>query len=452
MPLEVRPIPKLTYKLRLTPQMRLALNLLQPPLTKLKEYIKEEIEKNPVLEPIDKDPLPTRKKFESSIAGFDEGRPETEMSWSEDDEEKRRFKESLIIKQAILRDHLLRQLHLLTYTDNDRRIGELIIGNINDDGYLRCSIEDIAKSSETTKSQIEGVLSLIHTFDPIGVGARDLRECLLLQLKSKGEENSLAGQIVNKYLPFLEKKRYKYIAGKLKTSTDRIKDAMKEIVRLEPKPGQSFSTERALPLIPDATLKKTKEGYEVVLNDWELPRITINEKYRKMLKQSDTPEDTREYLRERFRAAKSLIHGIKKRKETIQKVIEDIVYVQKDFFDNGGANFKPMTLEQIAKRIGKHKSTVSRAISNKFLHTPHGIFELRHFLNSSVKQNNGEVYSSKNIKNKILELTKEEDKTRPLTDNEISNQFNREGILVARRTISKYREQLKILPSKSRRE
>lgn len=437
MPLELRPSPKLTYKLRLTPQMKLSLNLLQLPLIKLKEYIEQEIEKNPLLELIDRDPNPQGK---------------APATLTEEDEEKKEYRESLINKPPTLQDHLSRQLRLLANSSNDCKIGESIIGNINDNGYFQGSIKDIAELNKITKSQVEKILYLIHTFDPIGVGARDLRECLLLQLKARGQEDSLAGKIVDKYLSFLEKKRYECIAKKIKTSVAKIKESIKEIARLEPKPGRSFSTEEAVRLIPDAALKKNKDGYEIVLNDWELPHVTLNEKYKKMIKQKDTPGDAKEYLIERLKAARALINAVSKRKETMQKIIEDIVYIQRDFFDSGVAGFKPMTLEQIAKRIGKHKSTVSRAISNKFLQTPHAIRELRYFLSSGVKQGNSEIYSSKNIKAKISELIRRENKKRPLTDEEIANQFRQNGIFVSRRAITKYREQLKILSSKSRRE
>ena len=371
---------------------------------------------------------------------------------TKEDEEKKQHRESLIIKPPTLQEHLLKQLYLLTNSNDERKIGEAIIGDINANGYIRSSIEDIVEISKATKSQVEKILVLIQTFDPIGVGTRDLRECLLLQLKARGEENSLAGQIVDKYLSFLEKRRFEYIAKKLKVSVKRIKLALKDIAHLEPKPGRSFSTEKTIHLVPDAAIRKSNEGYEIILNNWELPHITINDKYKTMIKQKETPEDAREYLKDRFKAARSLIDAVKKRKDTIQKVIEEIVYVQKDFFDDGAGNFKPMTLEQIAKRIGKHKSTVQRAISNKFLQTPHGIFELRYFLNSGVKQKNSELYSSKNIKFKILELIRMENKKEPLTDQDITNQLMQTGIFVSRRTLTKYREQLKILSSKSRRE
>ena len=351
-----------------------------------------------------------------------------------------------------MQEHLSRQLHLFANSDDERKIGESIIGNINDNGYLDCSIDEIAESNRTTKSQVEKVLVLIQTFDPIGVGARDLRECLWLQLKVKREENSVAGQIVDKYLAFLEKKRYGYIAKKLKRSVEEIKDAIKEIAKLEPKPSCSFNQEITQRLIPDAILRKNKNDYEVIPNDWDLPHFSLNAKYKEMLKKADTPTAVKEYLQERLKAGRSLIDAVNKRKETIQKIIEEIVYAQKDFLDNGTTHFKPLTLSQIADKIGKHKSTVSRAISNKYIQTPYGILELRDFINSGVKQQNGELFSSKTIKAKIKAFIENEKKKNPLSDLEISNCFKKEGILVSRRTIAKYRHQLKILPSKSRRE
>ena len=493
MQLELKPVNKLTYKLRLTPQMRLAISLLQMPLVKLKDYVKQQIEENPLLEIGNSEP--PLKEVESDVS-YDS---------DESDVEKQNYRESLITKPATLSDHLLNQLHLFVNSDEERKIGEVIIANIDDNGYLilkdrpsyplrkglKSSIEEIAKSTQApldknyltgqaTSQEVEKVLSLIQTFDPIGVGARDLRECLLLQIKVRGQENSLTSQIIDKYLPYLEKKRFEFIAKKLsagggsafggKVTVKRIKEAIKEIASFEPKPGRSFNTEKPARLIPDAILKRDNDKYEVVYNDWELPNLGLNSKYKQMLKQKDIAEDTKEYLRERFKQGKFLINAINKRKETIQKVTEAIVYHQRDFF-NGmytptpielkkntattigvGVDLKPMTLSQIAKLVGKHKSTVSRTVSNKYLQTPDGIFELRHFLNSGVKQENGESYSSKAIKSKILDLIKNEEKERPLADQEIVASLKKDGTSVARRTIAKYRHQLKILSSKSRGE
>ncbi|MDP2922296.1 MAG: RNA polymerase factor sigma-54 [Candidatus Omnitrophota bacterium] len=470
MPLELKLTPKLTYKLRLSPQMKLSLSLLPLPLVKLKEYIIEEIEKNPLLEVLTSESVfPNNKQNSDIVTNIEQQNSEPESPWSEEDEKKRQYKESLIATSPTLQEHLSRQLHLFVNFDGERKIGELIIGNIDDNGYLSCPVDEIAESSKTTKFQVEKVLNLIQTFDPIGVGARNLRECLLIQLKAKGEENSLNGRIVDKYLPFLEKKRYKYLVKKLsakggslpdrqagtsgrKVSVEEIKEAVKEIASLEPKPGRSFSTEKTVRLIPDAILKKNKDRYEVILNDCELPSIKINDKYKTMLKEENTPSDVKRYLIERLNAAKALISAIDKRRRTIQEITEDIVNFQKESLDKELNDFKPMSLSQIAKRIGKHKSTVSRTIANKYIQTPYGILELRYFLNSGIKQENGEFYSSKNIKLEIIEMINNEDKRKPIGDQDITNLFRQKGISVSRRTITKYRTQLKILPSQSRQE
>ncbi|OGW71956.1 MAG: RNA polymerase sigma-54 factor [Omnitrophica bacterium GWA2_41_15] len=440
MPLQVRLTPKLTYKLRLTPQMRLDISLLQMPLVKLKDYIKQQIEENPLLE------------TESMDALLKEDVSDLNDNSHKSDAEKQDYRESLITYTVNLQQHLLRQLHLLADTEEEHKIGQFIIDNINDDGYLRASIEEIAESAQAVPLQVQKVLSLIQTFDPVGVCARDIRECLLLQIKTKGQENSLAGQVIDKYLHYLEKKRFEFIAKKLKVPIERIQEAVKEIANLEPKPGRSFNTERAVRWIPDAILKRNNDKYEVMLNDWELPSLKINPKYKRMLNQKDITEDTKEYLKERLEKGKFLINAINKRKDTIQKVTEAIVYIQEDFLDNGMQNLKSMTLSQIAKLVGKHKSTVSRTVSNKYLQTPDGIFELRHFLNSGVKQENGELYSSKAIKSKIKELINHENKETPLTDQKIVNLLKQDEISISRRAIAKYRHQLKILPSQSRRE
>jgi len=434
MELSLKPSNKLTYKFRLTPQMRLAISLLQMPLVKLKEFVEKQVEENPLL-------------------NLENIKPPKEVNYDFTSVEDQNYKESLITKPATLQDHLLSQLQLLADSSDVREIGELIIGNINDDGYLGCPIEDIKpESRKITQSDIEKALSLIQTFDPIGVGARDLRECLLLQLRSKGQNDSLACQIVDKHLPNLQNKRYDHIAKKLMVPVEKIKESMKEIANLEPKPGRSFGTERPVYLIPDAIVRKNKDGYELIPNDWELPRITLNAKYKRMLKQKDAPEDAKVYLNERLKAARSLINAINKRRETIRQVTETIVSIQNGFLENGATDFKPMTLEQIAKRIGKHKSTVCRAVTGKYLQTPQGIFELRSFLSSGVKQENGDFLSSKAIKSRMKDVIENENKEKALTDQKIVDLFKKDEISISRRTVAKYRDQLKILSSKSRRE
>jgi len=434
MQLELKPANKLIYKFRLTPQMRLAISLLQMPLVKLKEFVEKQVEENPLL-------------------NLENVKPPKEVNYDFTSVEDQNYKERLITKPATLQDHLLSQLQLLADSDDVRETGELIIGNINDDGYLGCPTEDIKpKSGKIARSEVGKVLSLIQTFDPIGVGAKDLRECLLLQLRAKDREDSPAYKIVDSYLPYLQNKRYDYIAKKIEVPVEKIKEAIKEIANLEPKPGRAFNTEKPVYLIPDAIVRKNKDGYELTPNDWELPRITLNEKYKRMLKQKDTPEDAKVYLNERLKAARSLINAISKRRETIRQVTETIVSIQNGFLENGAADFKPMTLEQIAKRIGKHKSTVCRAVTGKYLQTPQGIFELRSFLSSRVKQENGDFLSSKAIKSRIRDIINNENKEKLLADEDIVDLFKKDGISIARRTVAKYRGQLKILSSKSRAE
>ncbi|MBU1121167.1 MAG: RNA polymerase factor sigma-54 [Candidatus Omnitrophica bacterium] len=452
MPLKIEPINKLTYKLKFTPQMKLSTELLQLPFVKLQEFIKQQIEENPLLRNDIKESPPERingtdMPVPYSISAKEFG----EKNYSAGEREKQDFRESLITKPVTLHEHLLRQLHLFASSDPDCKIGELIIGDIDDNGYLRSSLKEISESADTDISRAEKVLSLIQTFDPAGAGAKDLRECLMLQLKVTGEENSLAGRIIDKFLPFLAKKRYSYIASKLKVSEEKVKQALKEITSLEPKPGRSFNNEITIRLIPEAVIQKNNQNYEISFNSG-LPNVRLNAKYKQMLSQENTAQDVKKYLKERLKAANFLIEAIAKRKETLRKVIEDIVCIQKDFLDNGYDYFKPMTLEQIATRIGKHKSTVSRAINNKCVQTPWGILELRHFLNSGIKQKSGESFSSKAIKVKIKEFIAEENKQKPLNDNQIVKLLNQEKISAAVRTVTKYRNQLKIPSSKMRKE
>jgi RNA polymerase sigma-54 factor len=433
--LRLKLVNKLTYKLKLTPRLKLAINLLQMPLIELRASVAKQVEENPLLEFESKELLPN---LPGSNYNFDD--------------EKQQYKESLINKPPTLCEHLLKQLRLTADMDAEYKTGELIIENIDEDGYFRCSIEEIGESLKIDLSRVERVLLLIQTFDPLGVGARDLRECLLSQMKGRVSKNSLEWQITDNFLSFLEKKRYKHIAQKFNVSIEDIKQAVKKIAQLEPKPGRSFNAEEIVCLTPDAVLRKNKDGFEVVFNNWDLPRLTFNNKYKKMLRQKDTPRDVKKYLRERFEAAKSLIDAIEKRKKTLHEVMEAIVFIQKDYLEKGKEHFRPMTLFQIADMVGKHKSTISRAVNNKYLQTPYGIFELKKFFNSSVKQENGKCLSSKTIKFKIESLINNENKENPLTDQRIVERFKQEGMVISRRAIAKYRSQLKILSSRSRQE
>lgn len=432
---QLKLIPKLTYNLRLTPQMKLSLNLLELPLLQLKEYLNEQIEKNPLLEYLE---------YEPAIPTVDE-----------EDEKKLQYQKELITQAPTLQEYLLEQLHQNVKLKKEIEIGEFVIGNIDENGYFTGSVKEGALKFKVNPAEIERILSLIQTFDPAGIGARNLRECLLLQLKRTPKKASLEHKIINKHLLLLEKRKYEDIAKalsvkKVKISIEEIKEAIKEIAKLNPKPGLTFSNEKTKYIIPDAVIRKKENGYEVLLNEGEFPRITINKKYQMMLKEKNTAEETRNYLKERLSAAQTLLSALLKRKETIQKITEIIIHIQKDFLNKKEAGLLPLTLEQIARQAGRHKSTICRAISNKYIQTPHGIFQLRYFINPGVKQKDGEPLSSTAIKSKIAKLIKNENKRKPLTDRKINAILKQERITISRRVIAKYRKQLKIPSSKLR--
>lgn len=432
--LKIQPI----HKLKLSPQIKLNIKLLQLPLFRLAELIKQQAEENPLLEL--EESLPDESFKSNQVEG------------------KQQYKETLITKPTTLFEHLSIQLPLVTQSGQQQKIGESIIGNLDDNGYLRISLTEIAQKLKTSKSKVEKMLALVQTLDPSGIGARNLRECLLIQLyRTKKSKNSLCYQIVDKYLYLLEKKRFNFIAKKLsssdkKVSVEKVKQTVGEIAKLEPKPGRSLAPEKRMALIPDVLLKKNRDKFEIVFNDWELPRIKLNRKYRKMLEQKDTPCEARQFLKEKLTAAKKLIEATKKRKQTILDVTETIIQIQNDFFKFGKSYFKPMNLSSVAKIINKHKSTVSRTVTEKYLQTPSGIFELRSFLNSAITQKNGKFLSSKMIKEKIKIMVGKENKQKPLTDQQIHKLLKTEKMEVSRRAIAKYRSQLKILPSQSRKE
>lgn len=465
--LEVKLAPKLMHKLRLTPRVKLALNLLQLPMAQLKDYLKNEIEKNPLLESAEDDYRFKDEAFKQNT------------SLTDYDEEKIQYQQSILTAPQTIPEYLLEQFRLLIKSKEELKIGEFIIDCLDENGYFSVSIQEAAKTLNVSASKVKEVLNIIQTLEPAGIGARDLRQCLLIQLNAKGRKKSLAFKIVDKYLSFLEKRNYEDIAKKLssknqKISVAQVKESLKELAQLEPKPARLIDDIKTIRIIPDVIVKpvrsddaprfredkfypalsngvnKNKQNYEIILNENELPHLIINDKYKKIMKQKDTPEDTKAYLQRGLQGALFLIDAFRRRKETIKMIVEYIVKIQKDFLNDKALGLKPLTLEQIAMEVGKHKSTISRAIKDKYIQTPHGTFELRYFLTSKIKQENGEDVSSNTIKLKIKELTKNENKTKPLTDREITELLNKEAILINRRTVTKYRKQLKLLPSRLR--
>ncbi|MGD9015635.1 MAG: RNA polymerase factor sigma-54, partial [Candidatus Omnitrophota bacterium] len=379
----------------------------------------------------------------------------------EEAQKKQSYRESLVTKGPTLQEHLIRQLRMQELDENEYKIAELIIGNIDQNGYFQSSIEDIvqalsSKGIEVKSEDANKILAILQTFDPIGIGARDLKECLIIQLKAKEKQNSLCYQIVEHYLPDLARNKLKNIAKALKVSLDKIKEAAKEISLLEPKPGRAFTqseTRRVISRSPDIIVEKIDEQYEVIVNNRELPKLKISAQYKNLLNRKDTPEETKNYLKEKINSALWLIKAVMQRQDTIRRIAECIIDIQKDFFAQGQEEqLKPLTLQEVAQRVGRNESTISRVVNNKYIQTPYGIFKLDYFFSGSYQTEQGEAISSEAVKSQIIALIDEEDHQHPLSDDKIVKLFKAQGINIARRTIAKYREELKIPPSHQRKQ
>jgi RNA polymerase sigma-54 factor len=351
-----------------------------------------------------------------------------------------------------LAEHLLWQLRMSVTSEEDYAIGEAIIGNIDEDGYLTIGVEEIAETLEIEVAEVERLLQLIQTFEPTGVGARDLRECLLIQLQQLGLENTIANEIVEKdYLHDLEANRFPQIAKSLGVGLDLVCAAAESIASLEPKPGRQFSSEKPEYIVPDVTVERIDGNYRVFVNDYG-PRIRLSPYYRGMLSSgSSLPGETREYIQSKIQSAAWLLESIERRRRTIQRVTESIFEVQRGFLEKGPSYLKPLTLKDIADMVGVHEATVSRVTSGRYVQTPRGVFELKYFFNSAIPTENGGPTSSASVKEMIKDMIVSEDPQNPLSDKEIESRLNENGIHIARRTIAKYRKELNIASSSKRK-
>jgi RNA polymerase sigma-54 factor len=456
MPLKQKINLKLAQRLALTPKMRQSLYILQLPLMELKRFVREQMVENPLLEEPEDFQVKEDLRAEDvirDIAKNEQNPPEyfdsdnDNTSYSEEMQKKQAFKETLPTYTPSLQEHLLRQLSLSGCTPRTYKIGQFIIGNIDENGYLHTSLKEIQEILKENIPDIREALKLIHTFDPPAIGAQDLKECLLIQLAQKKKGNSLAAKIVRSYLTDLEKKKYEHLARLFKVGIEEVEQAVSEIASLQPRPGGAFASSANSYIKPDITLQKQKEKHEVILNEEELPTLQISAQYRKLLQDSNVAKNAKRYLKEHLNSAIWLIKAIAQRQSTLLKVARFLIKTQKDFLDKGEKYLHPLTVEQIARAVNRDKSTVSRVIANKYIQTPYGIFPLRNFLSQGIKLNKGTVISVKNIKAQIEELIKTENHEHPLTDEKIAQILREREIPLARRTCAKYREQLKILPA-----
>jgi RNA polymerase sigma-54 factor len=468
--LEIKQDLRLTQQLVMTPQLQQAIKLLQLSRMELQEVIDQEINENPVLEE-DSDQeedggLEERKQEE--VAAEAEARevtrePIKDQDWEEYMEGYSISSytsprgdggetpwENLITRQITLADYLRWQLGMGPASPQQQEIGGFIIGNIDENGYLQIALEEVCKEMNCPAETAEGVLALIQSFDPPGVGARDLQECLLIQLQGLAERNPLAEEIVKGCLSYCKNRNYRELARKLKVSLPEILQAVEVISHLDPKPGRPFSPEETRTIIPDVFVYKVEGEYVVSLNDDGLPKLRINSYYRDLIN-ADKKDIPRHYLKERMKSALWLIRSIQQRQMTLYKVTKSIVSFQRDFFDKGIDYLKPLVLREVADDIEMHESTVSRVTTNKYAHTPRGIYELKFFFSGKVG-GHGEEVAVKRVQNLIKQVITEENPRRPYSDEKICQLLKeRHNIAIARRTVAKYREMMRILSSSERK-
>jgi RNA polymerase sigma-54 factor len=462
-----------------TPMLQQAIKLLQLSRLELVQTVHQEMVENPILEEIleeeeeeleqkpenPEDPsLDSIGQTQEEPPSEKEGDPlEYEQDWdnyiqdnlsqgsSADNYTEKPSIEATYKKEPTLADHLTWQLNLSVNEDLDKFIGSGIVGNIQNDGYFIAELGEIAEISQASEEDVLRVLKIIQTFEPNGVGARTLKECLLIQAKLLPERLPLVEKLIENYLERLNERYYQKIASELKTPVEEIIDAVSTIKTLDPKPGLQFSSEGIDYVIPDLVVMKTDEGYDVALNDDGLPNIKISPYYHHLLKNTSEPK-TKDYLKKKHQAAEFLIKSIDKRRETIYKVGKSIVKLQTEFLDHGLSHLKPMVLKDVARDIEMHESTVSRITTNKYIDTPQGIFELKFFFHSGIKSYIGNNdMSSVRVKNMIQEIIKSEDPLKPLTDDEMVEALVKRNAKIARRTVTKYRKELNILPASKRK-
>jgi RNA polymerase sigma-54 factor len=493
---------KLSQQMVMTPQLQQAIKLLQLNRMELVEHINQELVENPVLEELGEgeaetpsntaDPEAEQKRDEESFAKPAENAetltpatqdtenwesyleemqtPQPQSAGSRDLSEELPSFESVLTKTTTLEEHLRWQLSMSNLAEHESKLGELIIGNLNEDGYLVAPFEDLAREAGMTDLEdAEALLKLIQNFDPIGVASRSLQECLLSQAKLLSPRQPLVEKLIEHHLADLERKNYSALAKNLNLPLNEVHDATRVILEFEPKPGRSFHGTDTQYITPDIYVYKVGQEFVIVLNEDGLPKLRVSPYYKNILMEakhtlqnkdkkptSDQAKNqriTKEYVQEKLKSAIWLIRSIHNRQKTIYKVTEAIVTRQKDFFEKGVQALKPMILKDVANDIGMHESTVSRVTTNKYVHTPVGIFELKYFFNSSIASSDGsDALASEAVKEKIRQLVSKENPKAPLSDQAIVEALEKDNIHIARRTIAKYRDILGILPSSKRKQ
>lgn len=492
MALEIKQNLKLSQQLVITPQLQQAIKLLQLSQPELVEAVEKELLENPLLEDKAQSPEDIERQspeLNAEREGIEGTQNTKETSHTEEvgpsDKEPSDFDwenylntynsaemgtginrdfddlpsfESTMISKTDLSNHLIWQLQLGSFDKDEIEVGKLIIGGINEEGYFQDSLEEIAEQTSFPYDFVEHVLERIQQFDPVGVGARHLKECLLLQVKQVPEQDqALLREIIENYLELLERRDLGKIAKNLKIPIEQVDHLVRILYEFEPKPGREYSGGDTQYITPDVYVKKLGDEWTVILNEDGLPKLKVNNLYKSLVEGNQTNSEsstkaTKDYVQEKLKSALWLIRSIHQRQRTLYKTAKTIVKFQKDFFEKGISHLKPMILRDVADSIEMHESTVSRVTTNKYMHTPHGIFELKYFFNSGVSTSYGEGIASESIKTRIKSLISQENPKKPLSDQTIVRLLKDVDIEIARRTVAKYREVLGIQPSSKRRQ
>lgn len=467
----------------LAPQLRHSLKILQVAALDLRSVIQEELQSNPTLEELPMEGVSLDQEQQDGAAENNESgegadnREEMDFSkeydiltkldddWkdymsqaggtqpytSEDAERRQHFFDSLV-SETSLQEHLMRQAELADTPDNVLKAMSYLVGSLDDRGFLTQSPNDVALQTALPLDCVQEAARQLKTFEPAGIGAASLEECLLLQLTVKGRAESLAARIIREHFALLTRRRIPEIARKLGVHTDDVQEAIEEIGSLDPAPGRRFAEDSNRVVVPDVTVEKDDDEWKIHLNSDYIPRLRISSTYKDLIAKGTLSKQERDYLRERIRSGKFLINSIDQRQQTIERITREIIKVQLEFFEHGVSKLRPLTMTQIADVVGVHETTVSRAIANKYIKTPHGIFDFKFFFTPGYQSDSGASVSNTSVKDMINDLIAGEDRSHPLSDQEIVVKLQEKGINIARRTVAKYREELGLLPSNLRRE
>lgn len=451
---------KLSQRLVLTPQLRQAIEILQMSALELRQRIETELEENPFLEEVEPSSVPESADEEGrpERPGVEEGEgffeDSSDRGYVRKGPRSENFLEGVVSRPDSLKEHLLWQLRLTVADEGRLRIGEMIVGNLDDDGFLTVGTKDLAELLKVEESEVEEVLRTVQTFDPPGVAARDLRECLLIQLRGMRPRPPLAERVVAEGFDLLAQGRTAALSKRLGVSEEELREALEVVGRLNPRPGRAYDRGETVYVVPDVTVKKVDGKFLVFVNDRAWPQVTINTDYealRRRMRQEGSPqaEEARKFLEERCLSATNLIRSIEQRRLTIVKVVGQLLKFQHAFFEKGPRHLVPLTLRDIAEAIGMHESTVSRVTHQKYIQTPWGIFEMKYFFSSRIRSDSGEDLSSRSVKEILKDLVAHE--TEASSDAELVRKLNAMGIRISRRTVTKYRRMLRILPARLRK-